>query len=49
MLSVSALVWEQGGTEEDAIAGLLHDYILNRATGSNINYRRLHESSIFVD
>src|SRR5581483_712539 len=40
LLAVSSLVWEHGGDEEDAIAGLLHDAIEDTdATAADIEAR----------
>lgn len=40
LLAVSSLVWENGGDEEDAIAGLLHDAIEDTdATAADIEER----------
>ena len=40
LLAVSSLVWENGGDEEDAIAGLLHDAIEDTgATAADIEQR----------
>jgi (p)ppGpp synthase/HD superfamily hydrolase len=40
LLAVSALVWENGGAEDDAIAGLLHDAIEDTdATAADIEER----------
>jgi len=40
LLAVSSLVWEHGGDEDDAIAGLLHDAIEDTdATASDIEHR----------
>ena len=39
LLSVSALVMEHGGTEDEAIAGLLHDAIEDQGDGYRSAFR----------
>ncbi len=44
LISVSALVWEDGGTEKQAIAALLHDAIEDAGQGHGFIAERLREA-----